>query len=251
MNQIALKIIAAATLLVGFASLAVVAAKQQWKVNKPCEVFSVSAIEERTVEAGGTENAALKDDNHFVIIFAYDAKGVLRKPGMSHVFALFYETTDGVCKPPFDISWRADGSPLTPGVCKGKNGTVKDAFLYASKNDLEVQMWGPYAINEKVFKNAKLRLKDLEEGKYAYRMWDAPNRTNANYPAINNIHAVSDIAGCIDTEGRFGRDAAQIIVDKFEAHAIVSQQNNGRDTCHEQIIKDLGVTVTPMQTRRR
>jgi hypothetical protein len=251
-RDIALKIVFAATLIVGCASLAVVAAKQQWKCNKPCEIYSVTAIEEKPVRAGGIENVALQDNNHFVIIFAYDGKGVLRKPATSHVFAMFYETAEGgVCKPPFGISWGQVGSQLKPGVCNGKNFQVKDTLEYATKNDLEVQMFGPYAIDEKFFKNAVLRHKDLESGKYYYRIWDSQNRINLDRPAVNNVHAVSDIAGCIETEGKYGREAAQKIVDKFEKNAIVSQQNNGRDTCHDQVLKELNLSVRPMSGRRR
>lgn len=251
-RDIALRIIAATTLLVGFAFLAVVAAKQQWKNNMPCEVYNVTAIEEKpSMAAGSTENAALKDENHFVIIFAYDAKGVMRKPAKSQVFALFYETSDGELRKDFGISWGQASGQFKPGICKGKNFTVKETLEYAAKNDLEVQMWGPYAIDEKFYKNAVLRYKDLESGKYSYQTWDASNRTVPGYPAVNNIHAVSDIAGCIDTEGRYGRDAARMIVNKFENHSIVSQQNNGRDTCHEEIIQKLGVTVRSLSAGRR
>lgn len=238
----ALKIIAAAALLVGFASLAVVASKQQTIYNRSCEVCSTTAIETKPTVAK-IENADLSDHNHFVIIFAYDAKGILRKPAMSHVFALFYETTDGGLRKDFSISWCQVGSPLKPGITKGKNLEVKETLEYAAKNDLEVQMWGPYSIDEKFYKNAVLRYNDLSSGKYYYRTLDALNRTDLDRPAVNNIHAVSDVAGCIDTEGRFGKDAAKCIVEKFETNSVVSQQNNGRDTCHDEVIKKLGVQV--------
>jgi hypothetical protein len=251
-RDVALKIIAATTLLVGFAFLAVVAAKQQWKIDKPCEVYNVTAIEKRpSLVTKPSENVSLKDENYFVIIFAYDAKGVIRKPAKSHVFALFYETIDGKLHKDFGISWRQASEQFKPGICRGKNFTVKETLEYAAKNDLEVQMWGPYAIDEKFYKNAVLRHNALEAGKYLYRTWDAPNRTDPSYPAVNNIHAVSDIAGCIDTEGRYGRDAAQKIVEKFESYSIVSQKNNGRDTFHDEIIQKLGITVKPTSTRRR
>lgn len=251
-RDIALKIVATAALLVGFASLAVVAAKQQWVKNRPCEVYSVTAIEEKQPQAGtaNSENAILQDDNHFVIIFAYDAKGV-RKTAKSHVFAMFYETTAGGLKKDFGISWGQDGGQFKTGLCKGKNFGIKETLVFATANNLEVQMWGPYAIDEKFYKNAVLRYNDLENGKISYRILDGSNRTDPAYPAVNNVHAVSDIAGCIDTEGRYGRDAAQRIVEKFEAHAIVSQQNNGRDTCHDEVIKNLGLQVRSMNSRRR
>lgn len=238
----ALKIIAAAALLVGLASLAVVASKQQMIYNRCVEVSGTTATETKNTVAK-IENADLSDHNHFVIIFAYDAKGVLRKPAMSHVFALFYETTKDGLQKDFSISWKPVGSPLKPGISEGQNQDVKQTLEYASKNNLEVQMWGPYAIDEKIYKNAVLRHNDLTSGKLRYRFIDGSNRTDPTYPAVNNVHAVSDVAGCIDTESRFGKDAAQCIVKKFETNSVVSQDNRGRDTCHEEVIKKLGVQV--------
>lgn len=164
-------------------------------------------------------------DSYMYLFAKQDAEGSLSS---THTWATFVDTSKENYNP-FTISWSNKEEAfrlMQVGPQKGRNRSLPESFDRAVNANLEVHLWGPYAMNEEFYQKAQEQYKKLEQKKYWYRIYDDSTRLlsffdRSAHPfpmAVNCIHAVSDII--VDARGFLwtGTQAGYEVTEKIASH---------------------------------
>jgi hypothetical protein len=178
-------------------------------------------------------------ESFYVVVYGAEAPG--NEPETSHCFATFARVVspDRLGGAPrvelHHVNWfsvRGHETGATHGLFeldgrptraeRGENRTTRDALALADRGGLRVTRYGPYEIDRRLFERA-LRQIDLLEGRVPgkrmlYKALDLGYRDTPEAPAVNCIHAVSDIdteAGRLRTWTTYGSEAARRITAHF------------------------------------
>lgn len=161
---------------------------------------------------------------YYCILFCSENEGLINKPRYCHTWGTFLKTNNGNLEEELTISWSpVDNYQLGDGRVEGVNKPLQKSIKDAMWDKCKVYMWGPYLIKEDVYLKAKTRYKDLNEGKYYYKVLDANSRKRRKKPAVNCIHAVSEICGDFPTITKIGKPAMEKVTDKFKKTIVVDK----------------------------
>lgn len=180
------------------------------------------------------------EDRYYVIVFSHQ-KNVgnrLPPPHSSHTWATFVKVNGDSIEEEKTISWGPEDNIIAVGreAVVGKNSNLKESLEFARSNGYVISHWGPYEISAEFYARGVERQRELESGKYLYKVLDAKTR---HRNAINCIHAVSDIAGFLQTGTFRGESASRAVARHFQNRSGWVLDSN--DDRHQWIIERLGV----------
>jgi hypothetical protein len=160
---------------------------------------------------------AMKAVLFFAIFWAYQ-DGV-NHAVKSHSFASFYRVEQGKKTERIDISWLPiGGEPSLLEIAAGKNFSLEETLQIARRIGSPVTRFGPYPASAALWKKAGAQGKRLRSGRVRYKMLDRAMRPEA----VNCLHALTDIAGFLETGTLRGRSGTQEAVRHFWAHGLLS-----------------------------
>lgn len=91
------------------------------------------------------------------------------------------------------ISWLPQTLKVRPYRLRaepGRNLTLEETLHWTARNNMQVSLWGPYAIDGYFYGRVLNEYVRFESGEYRYRAIDPPRRSDI---AADCIHAVTDI----------------------------------------------------------
>ncbi len=180
--------------------------------------------------AGASTSVAAPVERYFVIVFGYQ-DGIAR-PRNTHSFATFVKLTgdNSAGQPPaiesHTISWLparfGQNHRLTWLARPGHNYTLGQTLAFAGQLGLAVRYWGPYEIDESLYRRALGQIAYLNSGAVAYKLlepvrhrWAFRHEPGA---AVDCIYAVSDVNGFVRTGFLRGYNASAFIASHFSNH---------------------------------
>jgi hypothetical protein len=174
---------------------------------------------------------AARADTYYVVAFGADATP--QRPKSSHSWAAFVRVPgDCPCGPPadpvpaewFTISWMPCKIEPTPHRLRSEPGANLDlpaSFDAVLSHGEHVGAFGPYQIDEWLYRRAQQHLHDLESGEIKYKTIDA---AHPYLNACNCIHALTsfDPGHARVHVGRinFGEVASYFITESYLGHII-------------------------------
>lgn len=144
----------------------------------------------------------VKVEEYHVVVMAYGTSATA-----SHVFATWTRSLDKEVVEQVDISWCPvkRSARLIISEVPGKNKSLKETLKDAHKSQ-RFSYW--LMKTDRSFYEAALRQKETLK---RYRFIDGSSRPKG----VNCIHAVSDVAGHLNTGSVVGIDAGKLVADHF------------------------------------
>lgn len=194
---------------------------------------------------------AVLSSNHYVMVFSWQdvPDGFAPTPRLSHSFATFVQVSDEKIDEEFTISWVAPyGVRILAPPEPGQNWSLQETLTRASEDGLKVMAWGPYRVSDAGYEKAKSRYFALERAEsnqsILYKAVDRRSRRFDVQPAINCIHALSDLANPNLATGNIcGNDASRIIVDEFVKAGIIMGDDHEAEWIRKKILADYPAAI--------
>jgi hypothetical protein len=145
-------------------------------------------------------------DDYHVIIFSYQNARGRARPVQTHTFATWVHTKDKEVVERVDISW----GPVKGNIqAVGDSVPGKNKCLTEAINDMQGSKYQYWVLRTDLtfFEAAKKQRDNLK----FYKMLDGRSRPKA----VNCIHAISDVAGYLETGTHCGISAGQIVNDYY------------------------------------
>jgi hypothetical protein len=166
----------------------------------------------------------LQAADFYCIVFSHDSNP--RRAAESHNFATFIKVEERAIVEQISINWGPIGEyRFGDGKVKGVNRTLKEALENAKSGGKVIKSFGPYKITPTAWDLAVKQKAYLDSGKVAYQVTDRVTALDLvdtpGIPAINCIHAITDIGGNLVTGGKFGEVAAAEIVDFYKRRGLI------------------------------
>jgi len=189
---------------------------------------------------------AVLSSNHYVIVFAWQdtPDGFDPTPRLSHSFATFVQVEDNKIEEEYTISWVAPyGVRILAPPEPGQNWSLQETLNKASEDGLRVMAWGPFRVSEEGYKKAKEKYFALEAAEanqsILYKAVDRRSRRFDSQPAINCIHAISDLADPnLATGSICGNEASRIIVEEFVKAGIILGDDHQAEWIRKKVLGD-------------
>lgn len=183
--------------------------------------------------------------DYYFVLFCHDSEP--RKAAESHTYAVFTQVEGREITNKCVINWGPiQEYRLGDGKVPGQNRDYLETLKESRAEGKIVKMWGPYQISPETFQTAVRQRNYLDSGRVLYHVADrvtaldlSENVGRSNQPAVNCIHAVSDIGGNLVTGGRYGLRAGEEIIAFFKQKGILL----GESEFYAWIPNDLGVTT--------
>ncbi|MBX9656543.1 hypothetical protein K2Y11_23245 [bacterium] len=194
---------------------------------------------------------AVLSSNHYVIVFSWQdvPDGFAPAPKLTHSFATFVQVSGDKIDEEFTISWAAPyGVRILAAPEPGQNWSLQESLTRASEDGLKVMAWGPYRVSDAGYEKAKTRYFNLESAEsnqsILYKAVDRRSRRFDVQPAINCIHALSDMADPNLATGNIcGNEASRIIVNEFVKAGIILGDDHQAEWIRKKILADYPVAT--------
>ena len=183
-----------------------------------------------------TAGSAAQAD-HTIAIYAVD--GHLSLPHQSHLFALI----DGK----HSISWLPRDGIIRPMATRpepGKNFSFDETLHWSGERP--VTLVGKAKLTDDQYRRALKHIAALENGDFSYKMLDTRFRPEAS----NCIHAISTIAGSVDTGIAYGTRSGERVLELFEPPSSDAERAGPLKTAVE-FSKNVLSGETPLLRRSR
>lgn len=156
----------------------------------PLSIIAVSAV----LPAANTAEAGAR---YYMLIFG--AQTHPKIPRFTHTFCTIVQVADpppGCPEPCIEahtISWLPQTLKVRPYRLRaesGRNLTLEETLHWAARNNMQVSLWGPYAIDGCFYGRVFNEYARFESGEYRYHAIDSLHRGGVTSDCI---HAVTDI----------------------------------------------------------
>jgi hypothetical protein len=174
--------------------------------------------------------SASADVRYYAVVFSY--QDALARPRKCHTWATFAKVSleNGPDAVPLveqhTISWLpchfASSLYLTILPSAGKNHTLHETLALAARQCLPVCHWGPFEIDECLYRKACHQIVYLNSGAPRYKLIEPIRRIRAYRGAggaLHCTHAVTDVVGFAVTGTTRGYAAGRLVAGLYGGHA--------------------------------
>ena len=187
---------------------------------------------------------------YYFVLFG--GQSVPFSPRTAHTFATFVKATPiapgRLTVEQVTISWLPAEGPVQPLRLRteaGRNHSLEETFVIATKNKARVSMWGPYETDATRYERAAEQANVLNSGAVRYRVLDSLSR---NRSVMHCVHAVTyadpELQRIIQPVLKVGEPGTSKLAAKYmESGAII-----GTET-HDWLLPVLGLDKQPVVRR--
>lgn len=187
-------------------------------------------------------------NQYFVLVFASERDG--RSMNYSHTWATFVKATaalpQGFILETHTISWLPENGMIRVAALlpePGRNFNLQSTFTWALDSGQRIFMWGPYQINQDLYRRALAQQALLESGVVRYKAIDTGRRSDRVSNCVHAVTGVPDGHRLRVTSLQWGETASALVTREMEPWLINPCQT------HDWLVCALGLNRYPIVRR--